>query len=68
MHKRMKNLLDQTKKNIMQSYLKYKAYYDRKAKTSPLETLDYCYILNPEADAQAAKTPFREFRWCGRIR
>ena len=39
--RRMKILLDQTKKNIMQSYLKYKAYYDRKAKASPLETTDY---------------------------
>ena len=62
--KRMKILLDQTKKNIMQSYLKYKAYYDRKAKAAPLETTDYCYILNPKADTQATKIPFREFRWC----
>ena len=30
--KRMRILLDQTKKNIMQSYLKYKAYYDKTAK------------------------------------
>ena len=63
--KRMKILLDQTKKNIMQSYLKYKAYYDRKTKAAPLETTDYCYILNPKADTQATKILFREFRWCG---
>ena len=63
--KRMKTLLDQTKKNIMQSYLKYKAYYDRKAKAAPLETTDYCYTLNPKADTQTTKFPFREFRWCG---
>ena len=63
--RRMKILLDQTKKNIMQSYLKYKAYYDRKAKASPLETTDYCYVLNPKADTQATKIPFREFRWQG---
>ena len=63
--KRMRILVDQTKKNIMQSYLKYKAYYDRKAKAAPLETTDYCYILNPKADTQATKIPFREFRWCG---
>ena len=49
----------------MQSYLKYKAYYDRKAKASPLETTDYCYVLNPKADTQATKIPFREFRWQG---
>ena len=53
--KRMKNLLDQTKKNIMQSYLSYKAYHDRKAKAAPLETTDYCYIHNPKADTQATR-------------
>ena len=35
---RMQIRLDQTKKNIMQSYHRYKAYYDRKANTAPLET------------------------------
>ena len=49
----------------MQSYLNYKAYYDRKAKAAPLETTDYCYIHNPTADTQATKIPLREFRWCG---
>ena len=63
--KRMDSLLEQTKKNIMQSYLRYKAYYDRKAKASPLTTEDYVYILNPKADTQASKIPFREFRWQG---
>ena len=63
--RRMEVLNDQTKKNIMQSYLKYKAYYDRKAKAAPLTTTDYCYILNPKADTQATKYPFREFRWIG---
>ena len=36
--RRIALLHDQTKKNIMQSYLKYKAYYDRKAKAAPLTT------------------------------
>ena len=49
----------------MQSYLKYKAYYDRKAKAAPPTTTDYCYILNPKADTQATKIPFRKFRWIG---
>ena len=49
----------------MQSYLKYKAYYDRKAKAAPLTTEDYCFILNPKTDTQATKIPFREFRWVG---
>ena len=63
--RRMEILTDQTKKNIMQSYLRYKAYYDRKAKAAPLTTDDYCYILNPKADTQATKIPFRDFRWIG---
>ena len=61
----MEILTDQTKKNIMQSYLRYKAYYDRKAKAAPITTHDYCYILNPKADTQATKIPFRDFRWIG---
>ena len=49
----------------MQSYLKYKAYYDQKAKAAPLTTQDYCLILNPKADTHATKIPFWEFRWVG---
>ena len=58
-------LLDQTKKNIMQSYLKYKDYYDRKGKAAPLKEKDYCFVLQPKADNQASKIPFREYRWVG---
>ena len=64
-HKRMKSLLDQPKKNNLQSYLKYEACYDRKAKAAPLETTDYYDILNPKDDTQATKIPIRESRWCG---
>ena len=58
-------LIDQTKKNIMQSYLKYKDYYDRKAKAAPLKEKDYCFVLQPKADSQATKIPFKEYRWIG---
>ena len=58
-------LIDQTKKNIMQSYLKYKDYYDRKAKAAPLKEKDYCFVLQPKADSQASKIPFKEYRWIG---
>ena len=49
----------------MQSYLKYKEYNDRKAKAAPLEEGDFCFILQPLADHQGSKSPFREFRWIG---
>ena len=43
--RRSQILIDDTKKNIMQSYLKYKEHNDRKAKAGPLEQNDYCFIL-----------------------
>ena len=65
LQRRTQILIDRTKKNIMQSYLKYKEYYDRKAKAAPLHQGDYCFILQPLADNQGSKIPFREFRWIG---
>ena len=35
--RRTKILYDNTKKKVMQSYIKYKRYYDKKAKASPLK-------------------------------
>ena len=58
-------LIDQTKKNIMQSFLKYKDYYDRKDKAAPLKEKDFCFVLQPKADSQASKIPFGEYRWIG---
>ena len=49
----------------MQSYIKYKRYYDKKAKASPLKEKDYCFILQPKADHQGSKIPFLDFRWIG---
>ena len=53
------------RKNIMQAYIKYKAYYDKKANASKLKEADFVYILQPKADHQGSKIPFREFRWIG---
>ena len=49
----------------MQSFLKFKDYHDRKAKPAPLKEKDYCFVLQPKADSQASKIPFREYRWIG---
>ena len=62
---RTKILIDKTKQNIMQSYIKYKVYYDRKAKAAPLKKNDYCFVLQPKADHQGSKIPFRDYRWVG---
>ena len=63
--RRTKILCDKTKKNVMQSYIKYKKYNDKKAKALPLKEKDYCFILQPKADHQGSKIPFRDFRWIG---
>ena len=62
---RTKILIDKTKQNIMQSYIKYKEYYDRKAKAAPLKENDYCFVLQPKADHQGSKIPFLDYRWVG---
>ena len=60
-----KLLIDKTKQNIMQSYIKYKEYYDRKARAAPIKENDYCFVLQPKADHQGSKIPFRDNRWVG---
>ena len=63
--RRTKILCDKPKKKVMQSYIKYKRYYDKKAKASLLKEKDYCFILQPKEDHQGSKIPFRDFRWIG---
>ena len=53
------------RKNTVQAYIKYKAYYDKKASASKLKEADYVYILQPKADHQGSKIPVTEFRWVG---
>ena len=67
-----KEILEQTemirqdvRKNMMQAYIKYKAYYDKKANASILKEADYVNIFQPKADHQGSKNPFTEFRWIG---
>ena len=49
----------------MQSYLKTKYSYNRKAEAAPLKAKGYCFIIQPEADSQASKIPFEDYRWIG---
>ena len=53
------------RKNTMQAYIKYKAYYDKKANASKLKEAEYVYILQPRWIHQGSKIPFTEFRWVG---
>ena len=47
----------------MQAYIKYTAYYDKKANASKLKEAEYVYVLQSKADHQMIKIPFTEFRW-----
>ena len=49
----------------MQAYIKYKAFYDKKANASKLKKADYVFIPQPKADHQGSKIPFTDFRWIG---
>ena len=52
-------------KNLMQSYVRYKQYYDKKANAHPLNVNEYCYALHPKANTQGTKLPFKEYPWTG---
>ena len=49
----------------MQSSIKYKRYYGKKAKASLVKEKYYCFILQPKSDHKGSKIPFRDFRWIG---
>ena len=58
-------IFQDVRKNTMQAYIKYKAYYDKKANASKLKKADYVFILQPKADHQGSKILFTDFRWIG---
>ena len=55
----------ETHANIIRAFHKYKAYYDRKAKASPLKVNDFVFLLNPKISEQSEKIPFNSFKWEG---
>ena len=65
LQKQIAEIHQAAKENLMQSYLKYKQYYDKKATATPLKVNDYCYVLNPKADNQSMKFAFKDCIWTG---
>ena len=65
LQKQIAEIHQSAKDNLMQSYLKYKRYYDKKATATPLKINDYCYVLNPKADNQSIKFAFKDCIWTG---
>ena len=58
-------IFQDVRKDAKQAYVKYIAYYDKKANTSKLKQTDYVYVLQPAADPRGSKFPRRVFRWIG---
>ena len=65
LQKQITEIHQSAKDNLMQSYLKYKRFYDKKATATPLKVNDYCYVLNPKADNQSMKFAFKDCIWTG---
>ena len=65
LQKQITEIHQSAKDNLMQSYLKYKRYYDKKATATPLKINDYCYVLNPKADNQSMNFAFKDCIWTG---
>ena len=51
-----KQIVNQTQKSLMQSYVRHKHYYDKKA--NPLVVNDNCYALHPKRHSQTTKLRF----------
>ena len=58
-------IFQDVRKNAMQAFVKYKAYYDKKANASKLKQADYVHILQPKTDHQGSKNHFTDFWWIG---
>ena len=56
-------IFQDVRRNAVKAYIKYKAYYDKKANAPKLKKSDYVHILQPKADHQGSKIPFTDFRW-----
>ena len=62
---RYRHYLNNLDRIVLKDEIVTRKYYDRKAKAAPLKENDYCFVLQPKADSQASKIPFREYRWIG---
>ena len=65
LQKQIAEIHQAAKKNLMQSYIKYKQYYDKKVTATTLKVNGYCYVLNPKADNQSMKIAFSDCIWTG---
>ena len=55
-------IFQDVRRNAMQAYIKYKAYFDKKANASKLKQPDYVYTIQPKADHQRNRIFLQIFR------
>ena len=65
---KMATLFSQTKENLVNSFNKYREYYDRKAKAAPLKLHDYCMLLSPKLSKEHEKISNLECKWTALFR
>ena len=58
-------IFQDVRKNAMQAYIKYKAFYDTKTEAKKLKPADNVYVLQLKSDHQGSKTLFTQFPWFG---
>ena len=51
------------KKDLILNFIRYKEYYDQKAKATPLRLHTYCLLLNPRLDNQQQKMNKMQPKW-----
>ena len=56
------------KQHLVDTYLKYKKYYDKTAHAAPLKIHSYCLLLNPILDTQQQKMAKMQPKWLGLYR
>ena len=58
-------LYDKTRQNFLVHFQQYRGYFDRKAKATPLEKGDFCFVLNPKITKQNDRLAIGECKWVG---
>ena len=66
--KKLAKMNETAKQNIIKNYVRYKAYYDRRAKAEPLREHEFVFLLTPEIQNQSERTKFNMMKWVGLYR
>ena len=62
---KLNNIFATTKENLVALFNKYRDYYDRKAKATPLKVHDYCMLLHPLITTEHEKIGKLQSKWTG---